>query len=64
MIMMIEMQIIKFTLFHEVGIQFFYKVVNIIQEHILQARVIYCILFYYYYAKSAHLIKCFKDTTK
>ena len=40
------------------------KVVNIIQEHILQAHVIYCILFYYYCAKSTHLIICFKDTPK
>jgi hypothetical protein len=64
MIMMNEMQMNRFTLLHKVGIQRFYKVVNIIQEHILQAHVIYCILFYYYYVKSTHLIKCFKDTPK
>jgi hypothetical protein len=54
----------RFTLLHKVGIQLFYKVVNIIQENILQAYVIYCILFYYYYTKSTHLIKYFKDTPK
>jgi hypothetical protein len=58
-----EMQIIKFTLFHKVGIHFFYKVVNIIQEYRLQAYVIYCILFYYH-AKPTYFIKCFKDTPK
>ena len=40
------------------------KVVNIIQETMLQAHVIYCILFYYQYVKSTYFIKCFKDTPK
>jgi hypothetical protein len=44
--------------------QFFYKVVNIIQEHVLQAHVIYCILFYYYYAKSTHLNKMLQRYNK
>jgi hypothetical protein len=64
MVMMNEIQIIRFTLFHKVGIHFFYKVVNIIQEYRLQAYVIYYILFYHYHAKPAHFIKCFKDTPK
>jgi hypothetical protein len=64
MVMMNEIQIIRFTLFHKVGIHFFYKVVNIIQEYRLQAYAVYCILFYHYHAKTAHLIKCFQDTPK
>jgi hypothetical protein len=35
MIMMNEMWMNRFTLLHKVGIQLFYKVVNIIQEHVL-----------------------------
>jgi hypothetical protein len=54
----------RFTLLRKVGTQLFYKVVNSIPEHTLQAHVIYSILFYYYYAKSTRLIKCFKDTPK
>jgi hypothetical protein len=64
MVMMNEREINRFTLFHKVGIQFFYKVVNIIQEHILQAHVIYCILFFYYYAKSTHKSKMLQRYTK
>jgi hypothetical protein len=54
----------RFTLWHKAGIQLFYKVVNIIQEHILQAHVIYCIVFYYYYAKSTQKSKMLQRYTK
>jgi hypothetical protein len=59
-----EMQITSFTLFHKVGVHFFYKVANIIQEYRLQAHVIYCILFYYYHAKSTHKSKMLQRYTK
>jgi hypothetical protein len=50
-----------FTLLDRVEIQLFYKVVNIIQEHVLV---------YYYYNHSSTMpnhhsnLKCFKDTPK
>jgi hypothetical protein len=60
-----ELYINRFTLFHKVGIKFFYKVVNIIQEHTDYKHMSSTAFSSTTTMLSQHInLRCFKDTQK